>query len=106
MPVFGQLFFGFMSLFYRFMVKVVGAEWGLRLTAATTLAGLYVACAITFSIMIVPWLAAFAATQFGLLLGLLFPPVAGTVVASLGTFWACVLAKRYSVKLIKATVGH
>lgn len=104
MPLLAKLLAWLMGNVYGLVAAMFGAKWAVRVTAITTLAGLYVACAITFSVMIIPWLAAFAGTQFGLLLGLLFPPVAGTVVASLGTFWACILAKRYSAKLIKMTI--
>lgn len=104
MPIFAKLFGWLVGNFYALTLKMFGAKWAVRLTAITTLAGLYVGCAITFSIMIIPWLNAFLSTQFGLLIGLLFPPIAGSVVASLGTFWTCILAKRYSAKLIKMTI--
>jgi hypothetical protein len=105
MPLFAGLFVKMLSAVYGLMAAMFGAAWAVRITAAVALAGLYVACAITFSIMIVPWFSGLIATKFGILLGLLFPPAAGTVLASLGTFWACILAKRYSVKLIKMTAG-
>ena len=105
MPLLATLFMGLMSGIYKLMLAMFGVKWAIRITAVTALAGLYVACALTFAVMIVPWFSAFIATQFGMLLGLLFPPAAGTVVASLGTFWACILAKRYTVKLIKGAVG-
>lgn len=104
MPLFAKLFQWLMGSVYSLVLKMFGATWAVRVTAITTLAGLYIGCAITFTVMIVPWLAAFLSTQYGLLLGLLFPPVAGTVVASLGVFWTCILAKRYSAKLIKMTI--
>lgn len=105
MPILSTLLLRLLGGVYAVSLAMFGAQWAVRVTAATTIAGLYVACAITFTVMIGPWFLAFASTQFGLLLGLLFPPVAGTVVASLGTFWACILAKRYSVRLIKATMS-
>jgi len=105
MPILATLLLGLLNGVYGLALAMFGAQWAIRITAATTIAGLYVACALTFTLMIVPWLSAFAATQFGILLGLLFPPLAGTVVASLGTFWACILAKRYTVRLIKMTVS-
>jgi hypothetical protein len=105
MPILGSLLYALARIMYRFSLAMFGQAWAVRMTAITILAGLYVACAITFSVMIVPWMAALAATQFGMLLGLLFPPAAGTVLASLGLFWTCVLAKRYSARLIKLAIG-
>ena len=104
MPIFAALFVKTLSGVYALMLAMFGAKWAVRVTAALTIAGLYVGCAITFSVMIVPWLLTFAGTSLGMLLGLLFPPVAGTVLASLGTFWACILAKRHTARLIKMTV--
>lgn len=104
MPLLAALFVKLMSWVYGLALAMFGAKWAIRITAVGTLAGLYIGCAVTFSLMIVPWLSALLATQFGILLGLLFPPVAGTVVASLGLFWSCVLAKRYTVKLLKMAV--
>jgi len=104
-PLLGKLIYWMFGSFYGLMLAMFGAKWAIRLTAAATLAGLYIACAITFSIMIVPWLAAFAATTLGYFLGLLFPPIAGTIIAALTGWWACILAKRHSIKLIKMTVG-
>lgn len=105
MPLLAKLLLWLLGNLYAVVLAMFGAKWAVRITAAVALAGLYIACAITFSLMIVPWFLAFVGTSFGMLLGLLFPPMAGTVVAALSTFWACILAKRYSVKLIKMTVS-
>jgi hypothetical protein len=105
MPILAGLMLAAFKGIYGLTLALFGAAWAVRITAVTILAGLYVACAITFSVMILPWLAVWAGTQFGILLGLLFPPVAGTLIASLGAFWACILAKRYTARLIKAAMG-
>lgn len=105
MPLLAALFVKLLGGVYGLMLAMFGVKWAIRITAALTLAGLYIGCAVTFTLMIGPWLAGLVATSFGYLLGLLFPPVAGTVIASLGTFWACILAKRYTVKLLKMAVG-
>jgi hypothetical protein len=105
MPLLAALLYKVLGWIYAGSLAIFGAQWATRITAATTIAGLYIACALTFSVMIIPWLAGWLATGFGMLLGLLFPPVAGTVIAALGTFWACILAKRHSVRLIKMVAG-
>lgn len=105
MPLLAAILIKLLGGIYGLALAMFGAQWAIRITAAGTLAALYIACAITFSFMIVPWLAGILATSYGMLLGLLFPAAAGTVVASLGTFWACILAKRYSAKLVKMMVS-
>jgi hypothetical protein len=105
MPLLAKLLEKLLDGLYGLGLGIFGAKWAIRISSAATLAGLYVACAIAFSQVIVPWLSGWLDTTFGMLLGLLFPPVAGTVLASLVTLWSCVLAKRYTVKLIKATVS-
>jgi len=104
MPLLAKLFVWLTGNIYGLILSAFGAKWAIRVSAITALAGLYVASAVAFSTLIVPWLDAFASTQFGILLGLLFPPVAGTVLASLAAFWAVILASRYSAKLIKMTI--
>lgn len=105
MPIFAALFVKTLGGVYALMLAMFGAKWAVRITAAATIAGLYIGCAVTFTAMIGPWLIMFAGTQLGMVLGLLFPPMAGTALASLGTFWACILAKRHTVRLIKMTVS-
>ena len=105
MPLFAGFLGAWLVRLYDFMVLLTGEKWGLRLTAAITIAGLYVACAVTFTAMIGPWLVGLLSTAYGYVLGLLFPPVAGSVLASLGVWWACILAKAHTVRLLKLTVA-
>ncbi len=87
---------------YKLYLGLQAQNWAMRIAIVAALATLYVACVATFTAMIIPWFGAILETGFGMLLGLLFPPASGTVVASLGMFWACVLAKRLTVRLMKA----
>lgn len=107
MPLLAGLLLGLLGNVYRLAFLMFGAQWAIRITAASTIAALYVGCAVTFTVMLGPWLASWASTGFGMLLGLLFPPIAGSVLASLAVFWTCILAKRHTKRLIQMTVsGH
>ncbi len=90
---------------FAFIAGYLGVKWATRLTAATIMATAYVACVVTFTTMIGPWFAALISTSYGYLLGLLFPPVAGTVIASLMTYRMCVIGIRYTGKLFKMVVS-
>lgn len=44
-------------------------------------------------------------SAYGQLLGLLFPPIAGTVLAGLGAYWTCVAGAQYVGNLMKIAIG-
>jgi hypothetical protein len=86
-------------------VSMFGAVWGIRLAAATAMASGYIACVVVFSGMVGPWFAAITTTAYGALLGLLFPPVSGTVLASLVAYWTAVITLQYTRQLWRAVTG-
>ena len=90
---------------FGIVVAAVGVKSAIRLTAVATLAALYVSSVVTFTTMITPWLTGVFNTQYGSLLGLLFPPVSGTVLASLSAYWVIVAGNKYLVRLTRMAVG-
>ena len=72
-----------------------------RLLFVAWLGALYLGCVMTFTSMVAPWFSALL--QFGgpagAVVGLLFPPVAGSVLGSLVIFWGSVASMRYTSKL-------
>lgn len=73
-----------------------------RLLFVAWLGALYVGCVTTFSNMIAPWFAGLTTSgSYGAVVGLVFPPISGTVVASLVMYWGCVAALRYTTHLSK-----
>ena len=58
-----------------------------------------------FTGLIGPWLGTLFSSTYGQLLGLLFPPISGTVVASLAGYWSCVIGVKYVSSLTKMAVG-
>lgn len=105
MPIFAKLFSSIAAGFVLLLTRMFGAIWGVRIAAAMSIAGIYISCVVYYSAMIVPWLAGGFSTAWGYVLGLLFPPVAGTVMASLATWYGCIVGKRYLSMLTKLAVG-
>lgn len=105
MPLLASLLAGIAGKFFALFVAAFGAVWGVRIAAAVALATGYIACVLYWSSMIIPWLTSILSTQWGYLLGLLFPPVSGTVLAGLVAFWTCVAVQKYTSTLIKLATG-
>lgn len=71
------------------------SKQALRIGFALGMASAYVLCVVGFTTYIVPLIAALFSTSYGQVIGMAFPPIAGTVVAGLVSLWACIVAKRY-----------
>ena len=105
MPIFAALFKSVGLWIGGLIISVIGVKAAIRLTAVATLAAIYISCVVYYSAMILPWLAGIFVTAYGALLGLLFPPVAGTVLASLSAYWICVAGQKYVSRLTKMAIG-
>lgn len=105
MPALGALMLGLLAPLYQLILALAAKAWGIKLAALTALAAAYVATVAIFSAVLAPWWIAISQTGFGLLLGLLFPPVAGTVLGSLVTLWGAVLGWRLAQRLLRASAG-
>ncbi|EKD78667.1 MAG: hypothetical protein ACD_41C00301G0002 [uncultured bacterium] len=105
MPLLATFLASIGGAIYSLMVAMVGVKLAARMTAVFFLAGIYISCVVFFSTMIVPWLTGVFSSQYGQLLGLLFPPMAGSVIASLGGYWTCVIGIKYVSGLTKMAVG-
>lgn len=105
MPIFAALVTSIASSLFAFMSAMVGAAWAVRITAAVTLAGIYISCVIFYTQKVSEWIGMVFVTQYGQLLGLLFPPVSGSVVAGMVAYYGCIVGKRYISTLTKLAVG-
>jgi hypothetical protein len=101
----GSLTKGLWEKLFDLLAGFLGVKYATRMTAVLLLASIYLACVATFTVMIAPWFAAIVSTGFGALLGLLFPPISGTIVASLMVYRMCVVGVKYTTRLIKMAVG-
>ena len=100
MPVFAALVQGLMANAMALWLAVKSAQQAVRLTAISILAAAYVACALFYTLFIDPLIGALFSTAWGMLLGLAFPPISGTVIAGIVGLWGCIVAKRYTEKFV------
>lgn len=105
MPLFAALFSGIATSIFGLIASMVGAQIATRLVAVATVAALYVTFVGVFTAFIAPLIGSIFSTQYGQLLGLLFPPVAGTCVASLATLWAGILSYKYVSMFTRMAAG-
>lgn len=105
MPLIGTLITALFSKFFAVVAFLIGARHAARLTAAVTLAGIYLACVVTFTEFVAPLWDALLSTPFGMILGLLFPSIAGTILAGLNLYRICVVGVSYTTRLTKMVVG-
>lgn len=104
MPLIGQLLAFIASKFALLLVAIRASEYAFRFAVLAALAGLYVASVTLFNTVVAGWWSAIVSTSYGQLLGLLFPPVAGTVLGGLATLWTSVITYRYLSTLTRASV--
>lgn len=94
MPLLGQLL---ASLFGGLggTLAAAGTKKVATIAYAVTAFGLALAALMaTFNYLVAPLVGAMFSTQYGQFLGLAFPPMAGTCMASIGTAWgSCALYK-------------
>lgn len=105
MPSLGALLLSILKPIFNLLAGVVGVRTAIRITAVGTLATIYLSCVIYFTQVIGPWLAGVFSTAYGQLLGLLFPPISGSILAGLSAYWICIAGQKYVAKLTKMAVG-
>lgn len=105
MPLFAALFSSIGTAIFGMIAAITGAKIATRLLAVASLAVIYVSCVVYFSTIVAPWMTGIFSSQYGQLLGLLFPPISGTVLASLAGYWGCVTGLKYVSSLTKMAVG-
>jgi hypothetical protein len=105
MKAIGELIAWIAGKYAGILLAVQASAIARRFLFVAWLGALYLGCVLTFSNMVAPWFQAILQSPttsgqvVGNVVGLLFPPVAGTVLASLVIFWGCVAAMRYTSKL-------
>lgn len=95
------------SLGYLYLIAIAFVRWwtGVRLALMLYLAAAYVACVTAFTTFISPHLATLFATSYGQVIGLAFPPIAGTVLVGVVGLWGCIVLKNYVMKIVKVGVS-
>jgi hypothetical protein len=105
MPLFAALFTAFFSSLGVFLAKLFAAKIAIRVVAVTALTALAAAVVTAFNVAVTPFVGAMFSTSYGQFLGLLFPPISGTVIAALMTFWLLVMTYRLQSRAIALTAG-
>ena len=95
MPKLALLIEAIFARFFTFLMVKYGVEIATKLTVIGSLAALYVGSLITFNSVVSPMISQLFSTSFGMVIGLAFPPIAGTVVTGLFTLWAATMTYRY-----------
>lgn len=105
MPLLAAAIGTFFTSLGSFLASMFIARIGLRVTGvlAITLAG--GALMLAFNEFVKPLVQMLFNTEYGQLLGLIFPPISGTVVTGLMGLWLAIQTYKLQVKAIKATTG-
>jgi hypothetical protein len=101
MPLLGALLSGLITQFVAFVGLLFGAKYAVRISAIIAIATIYLSCVVYYTTLIGPWIGTVFSTQFGALLGLLFPPISGSVVAGVMGYYTCVVGAKYVTTLLK-----
>lgn len=105
MPLFAAFFGALFSALGAFLVKIFVAKIAIRVVAVTAILGLYSGLLVVFNALIAPLIAQVFANEYGQFLGLLFPPVAGTILAMLLGFYLTVKTYQLQARAIALTAG-
>lgn len=105
MPIFSALFTAFFSAFAIFIAKIFAAKIAIRALGVVVLTSLSVGLVTAFNVAVSPFVAAVFSTAYGQFLGLLFPPISGTVIVALLTFWTVVMVYRLQARAVSLTAG-
>ena len=106
MGIFSTLVTFISTQWYVLTLAIQASKIAQRMLLVAFLGAIYVSCVTYFSNMIAPWFSGLMSSgSYAAPLGLLFPPVAGTVLAALVHFWLCVASVRYLSSLSKTAFG-
>lgn len=95
MPAFAALFVGVLARFWTYLVTTWGIKVATRIAVVLVLAGLYVSLLVAYNSVVRPLISQLFATPYGQVIGLAFPPIAGTVVAALSALWVARIGYDY-----------
>jgi hypothetical protein len=92
MPILGGLLVTLFSAFASFFATFLTRKIAVAGAAVASLGTITLALLAVFNTQVAPLAAAVFSTQYGQFIGLAFPPMAGTCMASIGVVWsACTL---------------
>lgn len=95
MPRLALFLEGLANKLFMWLAVRFGMNVAIKMTVLIALATMYVGGLTTFNALVQPFLTALFATGFGMVIGLAFPPIAGTVMSGLIALWLGTLTYRY-----------
>jgi hypothetical protein len=105
MPILAALIKGSFAFLVSFGTLFLTTKYAIRLAAVLALAAAYVVAVAIFTAFIAPLFAQlFSSGIAGTVLGLAFPPIAGTVVAGLSALWVAMITYRYTAGMVRTLV--
>lgn len=104
MPLLGALFATLASGFAAFLVQFLTRKLAIATAAVASLALVTGVLLGGFNLLVAPLVAGLFSTSYGQVLGLAFPPVAGTCMAAIGLCWSACTLYKWQVKAISLAV--
>lgn len=105
MPVFAAMVGTLFTALGGFLLKMFVAKVAIRVAAVAAITFFGAALLATFNYQVAPLMAQAFNTQYGQVLGLAFPPIAGTCIAALLAIYAACSLYKLQVKMTLATAG-
>lgn len=105
MPVFAAMVATLFSALGGFLLKMFVAKVAIRVAAVAAITFFGTLLLAAFNLQVAPLMAQAFNTEYGQVIGLAFPPVAGTCVAALLAVYAACALYKLQVKMTLATAG-
>jgi hypothetical protein len=103
MPILAGLIGSLFSAFGAFFVTILAGKLAIRVAGATLIAAMGVALIVVFNAWIAPLVQQAFSTSYGQVIGLAFPPVAGSVLSLYFLAWTAVLTYKLQAQAIALT---
>jgi len=105
MPLFSLLVQGLFGALATFLGRMFSFRIAVRIAAVAAIVALGTALMAAFNLAVTPLASALFSSTYGQLVGLAFPPIAGTCLATITALWLAVTTYRLQVQAIKITAG-
>jgi len=104
MPLFSVFFGAVMGQLASFLAQFMTRKVAVVTAALTALGTVSAALLAAFNGFVTPLMAHMFNTQYGQFLGLAFPPIAGTCMATMGACWAACVLYRWQIQALNVSV--
>lgn len=105
MPLLGTLLASLAGSLASFLANIWAKKVGVAFLAASGITGLTIGLLILFNNLVAPLVQAMFTTTYGQFIGLAFPPVAGSCMATIGLTWTACAVYRLKVATIKISAS-